>query len=47
MKDTGILDIDCEEDFELMQIISNYLFENYSEFSMIKKEVINFKLCEE
>lgn len=28
MKDTGILDIDSEEDYELMQVIAKYLFEN-------------------
>lgn len=27
MKDTGILDIDSEEDYELMQVIAKYLFE--------------------
>jgi len=27
MKDTGVLDIDSEEDFELMQVIAAYLFE--------------------
>ena len=26
MKDTGILDIDSEEDYELMQVIAKYLF---------------------
>lgn len=28
MQDTGILDIDSEEDYELMQVIAKYLFEN-------------------
>lgn len=34
MQDTGILDIDSEEDYELMQVIAKYLFEssdNYKE----------------
>ena len=26
MTDTGVLDIDSEEDYELMQVIANYLF---------------------
>lgn len=28
MADTGVLDIDSEEDYELMQVIAKYLFEN-------------------
>ena len=32
MFDTGILDIDSEEDYELMQVIAKYLFENKEEF---------------
>lgn len=28
MQDTGILDIDSEEDFELMQVIAKYLFDH-------------------
>lgn len=35
MKDTGILDIDSEEDFELMQIVAEYIFENYADFKAI------------
>lgn len=37
MKDTGILDIDSEEDFQLMQVIAKYLFENDLRFSQLKK----------
>ncbi len=37
MFDTGILDIDSEEDYELMQVIAKYLFENNEKF----KEVFN------
>lgn len=32
MKDTGILDIDSEEDYELMQVIAKYLYENEDSF---------------
>ena len=32
MKDTGILDIDSEEDYELMQVIAKYLYENEASF---------------
>jgi len=32
MADTGILDIDSEEDYELMQVIAKYLFENNEVF---------------
>lgn len=35
MKDTGILDIDCEEDFELMQVIAEYLYKKYPEFGEV------------
>lgn len=37
MADTGILDIDSEEDYELMQVIAKYLFENNEAF----KETFN------
>lgn len=32
MKDTGILDIDSEEDYELMQVTAKYLYENEEAF---------------
>lgn len=35
MKDTGILDIDCEEDFELMQVIAEYLYDKYPDFGEV------------
>lgn len=35
MKDTGILDIDSEEDYELMQVIAKYLFDNDSGFKEV------------
>jgi len=28
MKDTAVLDIDSEEDFELMEVLAEYFFEN-------------------
>ena len=34
MVDTGILDIDSEEDYELMQVIAKYLFENNEAFKV-------------
>jgi len=38
MKDTAVLDIDSEEDYELMEVIGKYLYENYEEFSEVRKE---------
>ena len=35
MYDTGILDLDHENDMELMQVIAKYLFENDIEFRRI------------
>ncbi len=32
MADTGILDIDSEEDYELMQVVAKYLFENKNDY---------------
>lgn len=32
MKDTAVLDIDSEEDFELMQVVAKYFYETYPEF---------------
>ena len=37
MADTGILDIDSEEDYELMQVIANYLFEKKEEYKEVYK----------
>ena len=42
MFDTGILDIDSEEDFELMQVIANYLFNNHRNFQNVKTLVKNW-----
>lgn len=35
MFDTGILDIDSEEDYELMQVIAKYMFEKKEEFKAV------------
>lgn len=43
MKDTGILDIDSEEDYELMQVIAEYLYDKYSEFGSIRETAILIK----
>lgn len=37
MKDTGILDIDSEEDFELMQAIAGYFYGKYPEYGEIQE----------
>lgn len=39
MFDTGILDIDHENDFELMEVIAEYLFEKRKEFREIKDNI--------
>lgn len=36
MKDTAVLDIDSEEDFEMMQLIGGYLFSNVDGFKAVK-----------
>ena len=38
MKDTGVLDIDSEEDFELMQVIAEYLYLKNGGLGEIYKE---------
>ena len=37
MKDTAVLDIDSEEDFELMSVIAAYFYEKLPEFGEIKQ----------
>lgn len=39
MKDTAILDIDSEEDFEMMSIIAAYLYKIDNEYSIIKDNI--------
>ena len=36
MMDTGILDIDSEEDFRLMEVIARPLYENYPDFAAVR-----------
>lgn len=43
MADTGILDIDSEEDYELMQVIANYLFEQKEAFKDTYKKALSWK----
>lgn len=43
MKDTGILDIDSEEDYELMQVIAKYLFDKEEEFEVVFNRANNWK----
>ena len=38
MKDTAVLDIDSEEDYELMEVIGAYLFDKYPDFAEIKNQ---------
>lgn len=39
MYDTGILDLDHENDFELMEVIAKYLFEKKAEFAEIYEHI--------
>lgn len=39
MYDTGILDLDHENDFELMEVIARYLFETNQEFGEIRNHM--------
>lgn len=39
MYDTGILDLDHENDFELMEVIARYLFETNQEFGEIRNHI--------
>ena len=41
MKDTAVLDIDSEEDFEMMQLIGGYLFSNVDGFKAVKEKIRN------
>ena len=43
MKDTGILDIDSEEDYELMQVVAKYLFEKDEAFKESFEKVNSWK----
>lgn len=39
MKDTAVLDIDSEEDYELLSLIAGYLYENDPEFAEIRDNI--------
>ena len=39
MEDTAILDIDSEKDFDMMQLIGGYLFENRGEFKAVRDKI--------
>lgn len=43
MADTGILDIDSEEDYELMQVIATFLFRNVEGFKEVYQKVLTWK----
>lgn len=43
MQDTGILDIDSEEDYELMQVIASYLFNNVEGYKEIYNKALHWK----
>lgn len=43
MFDTGILDIDSEEDYELMQVIAKYLYSNNNLFEEVYNKVNNWR----
>ena len=42
MYDTAVLDLDHENDFELMQVIADYLYRTKPEFAEIRDNI----LCE-
>lgn len=44
MKDTGILDIDCEHDLELMEIIAGHLFSHHEAYGALKKRTDSYKI---
>lgn len=43
MQDTGILDIDSEEDYELMQVIASHLFNNVEGYKEIYQKARHWK----
>ena len=45
MKDTAVLDIDSEEDFELMEWLARYFVENDAEFKMVYDDINNLGGC--
>ena len=41
MKDTAVLDIDSEEDFELMEVLADYFYKKYPEYGEIRRMAEN------
>ena len=41
MFDTAVLDIDCENDFNFMQVVADYLFEKNNDFGEIRDNIKN------
>lgn len=41
MIDTGVLDIDSEKDFELMQVVADYFFKINNELNLVKENISN------
>ena len=39
MKDTGILDIDSEEDFQMMEVIADYLYKHDADFAQVRENI--------
>lgn len=39
MMDTGIIDIDSEEDFNMMQVIAGHLYANYPDFAAVRDNI--------
>ncbi|UQZ33843.1 CMP-N-acetylneuraminic acid synthetase [Paenibacillus sp. PK3_47] len=39
MMDTAVLDIDNENDFELMEVIAEYLFRSYEEMDIVRRNI--------
>lgn len=39
MKDTGILDIDSQEDYELLTVIAEYLYSHNNEYQCVQRRV--------
>jgi prephenate dehydrogenase len=40
MYDTGVLDLDHENDFELMEVVAKYLFEKYDCYKEIQNNIV-------
>lgn len=40
MYDTAVLDLDHEQDFELMEVIADYLYKKYPEFNEVRENIV-------